>query len=96
MITSPLLSNVRHRAVITPVSPLRTGLIYIKPRTIYRYWTIYRSIEIIIEIGIVHWIGLQIQRSIQVPSKNIQFDMNYILKNTLLHRAARALSDEPK
>jgi len=24
MITSPLLSNVRHRAMITPVSPLRT------------------------------------------------------------------------
>jgi len=24
MITSPLLNNVRHRAMITPVSPLRT------------------------------------------------------------------------
>jgi len=24
MTTSPLLSNVRHRAMITPVSPLRT------------------------------------------------------------------------
>jgi len=27
MITSPLLSNVRHKAMITPVSPLLTRLI---------------------------------------------------------------------
>jgi len=29
MITSPLLSNVRHRAMITPVRPLLTRLIHI-------------------------------------------------------------------
>jgi len=29
MITSPLLSNVRHRAMITPVSPPLTALIHI-------------------------------------------------------------------
>ena len=31
MITSPLLSNVRHRKTITPVSPLLTRLIHISP-----------------------------------------------------------------
>jgi len=46
MITS-LLSNVRHRAMLTPVSPLRTRLIHISPSC----WTIYRSFEIILEMG---------------------------------------------
>jgi len=31
MITSPLLRNVRRRAMITPVSPLLTRLIHISP-----------------------------------------------------------------
>ena len=41
---SPLLRNVRHRAVITPVSPLLTRLIRISPSC----WTINRSFEIIL------------------------------------------------
>jgi len=60
MITSPLLSNVRHRAMISSVTPLRTRLIQISPS----YWTMFRSFEIILEMGAVHWIGFQIQCSI--------------------------------
>jgi len=41
--TRPLLRNARHRAMITPVNPLLARLIHISPR----YWTIYRSFEII-------------------------------------------------
>jgi len=59
-----MLSNVRHRAVITPVSPLLTRLIYISPSC----WTICRSFEIILEMGTVHWITLQIQWSIYTNS----------------------------
>ena len=61
MIISPLLSNIRHRAMITPVS-LLTRLIQISPCC----WTIYRSFKIILDMGTVHWIELQIQCSIQI------------------------------
>jgi len=56
MISSPLLCNIRHRAMITPVSPLLTRLIHISPS----YWTIYCSFEIILKMGTVQWIGLKI------------------------------------
>jgi len=62
MITSPFLSNVHHRAMITPVSLLLTKLIHIIPS----WWTIYRSFEIHLEMGTVSWIGLQIQCSIPI------------------------------
>jgi len=62
MITFQLLSNVRHRAMITSVSPPLARLIHISPSC----WTIYRSFDIILEMGTVHWIGVQIQCSIQV------------------------------
>jgi len=62
MITSALVSNVRHRAIITPVSPRRARLIHISPSC----WTTYCSFEIILEMGTLHWIGLQIQCSIPV------------------------------
>jgi len=62
MITSPLLTNVRHRAMITPVSHSLTRLIHIKPSC----WTIYRSFEIILEMGTVHCIELQVQCPIQI------------------------------
>jgi len=39
MITSSLLSIVRHRAMITPVSRLLATLIHISPSC----WTVYRS-----------------------------------------------------
>jgi len=58
MITSPLLSNVRHRAMIAPLSPLLTKLIHISPSC----WAIYRLFEIIT----VRWTGLRIQCSIQI------------------------------
>jgi len=77
MITSLLLSNVRHRAVITPVSPLLIRIIHISPS----YSTFYLSFEIILEMGTVHWVGLQIQCSMQIHCfKNIQSDMNSVSK----------------
>ena len=57
MITSLLLSNLRHRAMITLVSRLLARLIHISPSC----WTIYLSFEIILEIGAVHRIERQIQ-----------------------------------
>jgi len=69
MITSPLLSNVRQKAMITPPSPLLTMLVHISPS----YWTIYRSFEIILEVGTVHWIGLHIQCSIPGMSKLVKW-----------------------
>jgi len=75
--------------MIKPVSSLLTRLIHISPSC----WTSYRLFEIVT----VRWIGLQIQCSIQLHCfKNIQSDMNYVLKNTKLHRAARALMNEPE
>jgi len=68
MITSPLLSDVHHRAVIAPVIPLRTRLIHINPS----YWTLFRSFEIILEMRAVHWIGFQIQCSTPEVGKLIQ------------------------
>jgi len=64
-------------------SAYRTRLIHISPNC----WTIYRLFEIIT----VRWTGLQ---SNVLYSKNIQSDINYVLKNTKLHRAARALMDK--
>jgi len=75
MITFPLLSNARHRAIITPVSPLLTRLIYISPSC----WTIFYSFEITLEMG------LDFKSSVlckSIASKNIQSDINYVLKNT--------------
>jgi len=79
MITSPLLSNVRHRAMLTPVSPLRTRLIHISPSC----WTIYRSFEIILKMELST--GLDFKSNVlykSIASKNIQTNMNYVLKNT--------------
>jgi len=58
------------------VSSLRTRFIRISPS----YRTIYRSFEIVLEWKLVHWIGIQIQYSMQIPllQENIQSDMNYI------------------
>jgi len=47
MRTRSLLRNKRHKAVITPVSPLRTRLIDISPTL--SYWSIYGSFQIILE-----------------------------------------------
>jgi len=68
MITSPLLSNVRQKAMITPASPLLTTLVHISPS----YPTIYRSFEIILEMGTVHWFGLYIQCSISGVGKLVK------------------------
>jgi len=62
MTSCRLLRNERHRAMTTPVSPLLTRLIHISPS----YSTTYCSFEIILETEAVHWIGLQIQCSIQI------------------------------
>jgi len=69
LITSPLLSNVRHSAMITPISLLLTTHVHISPS----YWTIYRSFEIILETGTVHWIGLHIQCSVSGVGKLVKW-----------------------
>ena len=64
MITSPLMSNVRHRAMITPVSHLLTRFIHISQSC----WVIYRSFEVTLEMGAAHWTELQIWCSTQIHS----------------------------
>jgi len=56
------LSNKRtpQNNYVTPASPLLTMLIYVSPS----YWTIYLSFQIVLEMGSLHWFGLQIQCSI--------------------------------
>jgi len=66
MKTPPLLSNVRHRSMITPESPLSTRLIHISPSC----WTIFYSFEVILKMGKF------------IASKKIQSDMDYVSKNT--------------
>jgi len=66
MITSPLLSNVRYRPLITSVSRLLATFIHISPS----WWKIYRSFEIILEMGTVNWLDpKQIQCSISRVAK---------------------------
>jgi len=68
--------------MITPVSLLRTRLIRIRPS----YWTFFRSFEIILERELS--INMEFKCSVlckSIASKNIQFDMDYIFKNTVLN-----------
>jgi len=85
MITSPLLSNVRHRAMITPVSPLLTRLIYINPS----YWTIHHSFESILEWQLPTGLEFQSNALCKSVASNKTF-------NLILQWAARALKDEPE
>jgi len=72
MITSSLLSNARHRTMITPISPLLTSLIHISPS----YWTIHRSFEIILEMGTVHRVEFKSNALCKsIVSKNFQSDI---------------------
>ena len=71
-----MLSNVRHRAMITPLSPLLTRLIHISPSC----WAIYRLFEIILQMGTVRWIGPQIQCSIQIrcfKKHSVQYELHF-------------------
>ena len=88
METHPLLRKSRHRAVIMLVIPLRTRLIH----NSLSYWPICRLFKIIIEWELS--IRLQFKSSVMcksIVSKNSQPDMNYILKNTQLQKAAWTL-----
>jgi len=78
--------RIRHRAMLTPVSSLLTRLIHISRSC----WSIYHLFEIIT----VRWTGLDNVLYKSIASKNIQSDMNYVLKTSKLYRAARALMDE--
>jgi len=69
MVTFPLLSNVRQKAMIMPVRPLLITLVHISPS----YWTIYRSFKIILEMETVHWIGLHIQCSVSRVGKLVKY-----------------------
>jgi len=71
------MSNVCQRAMITPVSPLLTSLIHISPGC----WTIYRLFEILLEMEL--FTGLDFKSNVlykSIASKEIQSDMNYVLK----------------
>jgi len=61
MTTSPLLSNVRHSAMIVPISPLSTRLTHINPSC----WKIFMRLKLF-KIRTVHGIGFQIQCSLQI------------------------------
>jgi len=77
MITSPLLSNVRHRAMIMPLSPLSTEIIHISPRC----WTIFYSFETILKMGTAHKLEFKCDVLFKsTASINIQSDMNYVSK----------------
>jgi len=75
MRTCPLLRKARHKAMITPVSPLRTRRIYISQIC----WTIYCSFEINLEWELS--IRLEFKFYVlckPIALKNIQCDINYI------------------
>jgi len=60
MRTCRLLHNLRHRAMIAPVSPQRTRIIHISPS----YWTIFCSFGIILEWELS--IGLEFKFSVSM------------------------------
>jgi len=72
MITSPLLSNVHQKAMITPVSPLLTTLVDISPS----YWTIYCLFEIILEIE--NWTSYPIEIWTSCPPDWTSYPMFHI------------------
>jgi len=79
MITSPLLSNVRHRAMVAPVSPPSTRLIHISPGC----WIILIRLKFFSKWELS--MGLDFKSNVLYKSialKNIQSNMNYVLKNT--------------
>ena len=84
----PLLRNARHRTMITPIIPPRLRLIHISPS----YQTVYLSFEIILEwvlrlklFSNVHWIGIQIQCSMQTHCFKKTFNLIWIkLKKYLI------------
>ena len=67
-------------ATVTPVSHPLTRLIHISPSC----WTIYRSFEITLEMGTVHWIELQIQCSIQIDCFKKTFSPIWIMFQKIL------------
>jgi len=79
MTTSQLLSNVRHRAMIAPVSPLSIRFIHIIPSCskIFDRWTLFSKWKL--SMGLDFKINVLYK---SIASKNIQSDMNYVLKNT--------------
>jgi len=79
MTTSPLLSNVRHRAMIAPVSPLTTRFIHINPSCckIFIRLKLFSTWEL--SMGL-HFKSNVLYKSI--ASKNIQSDVNNVSKST--------------
>ena len=67
-------------ATVAPVSHPLTGLTHICPSC----WTIYRSFEITLEMGAVHWIESQIQCSIQIHSFKKTFMPIWIMFQKML------------
>jgi len=78
MITSPLLSNARHRAVITPVSPLSIGS-FILARVAGQFFI---RLKLLSKWELPEGLNFRCKF---IASKNIQFDINSVLKNAYLH-----------
>jgi len=89
MRTCALLCYARHKPMMTPISPLRTRLIDFSPS----YWTIFCSFEIILKWELS--IGVDFKVNVlckSIASRNIQCDMNYIFKNTLIAEGSSSSS----
>jgi len=71
MRTCPLLRELRHKAMITPVSPLRARLIHISSS----YWTILCSFEIILE-----WeLSIALEFQVNLLCKSIASKIFYLM-----------------
>ena len=75
--TPPLLCNARHRTMVTPVNLLRFRLIHISPS----YWTVYRSLEIILEcvlsIGLEFKSKCSMQTHCTSKKHSIWYELNW-------------------
>jgi len=77
MTTCPLLHNVCHRAMIAPVSPLRTRFIQINPS----YWTIYCEFEISLQWELsIDWNSNRMFYANHLIKKILESDIIYTLK----------------
>jgi len=78
MRTRPLLRNWGHRAMTTPVSPLRARLIHISPS----YWSISFVCNYS-RMGTIHWIGIKIN-ILSIASKKHSIWYELYLKKYLI------------
>jgi len=86
VITTPLLSNVRHRPMITPVSPLLTSSFILTRVT----GQLFVRLKLFSKWKLSIWLDFKCNVLYKsIASKNIKSDMNYVLKNICLQKAAQ-------